>query len=257
MKRHFHGPKHGISTESLSFTEVQVFLKDEIERVVTLLSVETRICSKPTSLCLRIQHWALVSSTRRDMLLCKTKFVQICHHLSTHSSEISRLVQSKLEPRRTEVEDPTQTQLFRCRCCNTNFQLEIKDLGDEGLALVITKWLDLGSGKTPTDSRWSGHLVRVRAAAIGASAEPWSVRLRFEREPGLSQDDLSSQNASYLISKRFMNSMDRWSDTTWILQAGKRLPVSIYSISDRTPFFLTVLSDLYLMLYVWAMFLKS
>lgn len=258
MKRHFYGIKHGISTESLSFTEVQVFLgEDEIERVITLLSVEARICSKPTSLCLRIQHWALISSTNRDMLLSKTGFVQICDHLSTHSSEISRLVQSILEPRRPEVEDQIRTELFRCRRCNTNFQLEIKDLGDEGLALVITKWLDLGSGSTPTDSRWSRHLFRLRAATIGASAEAWGVRLRFESEPGPSQDDLSRENASYLISKRFMNSMDHWSDTTWILQAGKRLPMSIYSILDRSFFFLNVLSNLYLMLYMWVMFFRS
>jgi hypothetical protein len=50
MKRHHHGPAHGISTESLSFTVVQVPRdEDEAERLTTLSSVEARIRPEPVS----------------------------------------------------------------------------------------------------------------------------------------------------------------------------------------------------------------
>lgn len=47
MKRHHHSPGHRISTESLSFIEVQVSDDDEdgAEPVTSLLSVEARICA--------------------------------------------------------------------------------------------------------------------------------------------------------------------------------------------------------------------
>jgi hypothetical protein len=54
MRRHYYGPQYGVSLESLSFTEVMCD-----EGRTTLLSVEARICPEPTSLCLRMQHWAV------------------------------------------------------------------------------------------------------------------------------------------------------------------------------------------------------
>lgn len=90
MQRHRYGPGYGISTESLSFAEVQVSVnKDEDELVTTLLSMEMRVCSEPMGLCLQIQHWALPSSTRRNIMLSKTKFGIICDHITTRCPEIS------------------------------------------------------------------------------------------------------------------------------------------------------------------------
>lgn len=256
MQRHHHGPGHGISTESLSFTEAQVSRdEDEAERVTTLLSVEARICPEPISLCLRIQHWALISSTKRDMIRSKTEFVMICDHITARSSESSQLIESKLKPRRTEYEYQAGPDVSKCRFCNTDFQIEIKDFGDEGLALVVTKWLDLGSGLTPMDTRWRVHLARDSDAEIGALGEVGDVRLRFESERGLSQDALSCQNASYLSAKRFMSAMDRWNDCTWFLQAGKRMPFSYHL--NRTFFLVLVVANLPLIPYAWWMFFRG
>ena len=95
MKRHDHGP----------FTEVQVSdNNDDVERVTTLLSVEARICPQPISLCLQIQQWALLTSTKRDKTLSETRFEMIYDQMHTRSSEISRLIESTLGPNRTEFE---------------------------------------------------------------------------------------------------------------------------------------------------------
>jgi hypothetical protein len=127
--------------------------------------------------------------------------------------------------------------------------LEIKKIADKDLALVITTWLDLGSGSTPMGTRWRVHLARDKAAEIGKSGEAGDIRLRFEGEPGLWQDTLSCQNAPYLIAKRFMGARDRWENRTWILQAGKRLP-SYHS--DRIFFPALFLAALpYIILAAW------
>lgn len=258
MKRYHYGPGHGISTESLLFTEVQVSGdQDEAERVTTLLSVEARICPRPISLCLRIQQWASVRSTNRNKVLRKTKFVKICEHLSAHSSEISRLIQSRLDSHHRKVNCQICPEVLKCQDCNTDFQIEIKDFADQGLALVVTKWLDLGSGLTPMDARWTVHIGSGKAAELGTLGTAGDVRLRFESETGLSQDTLSCQNASYLKSKRFKSAMYRWNYNTCILQAGKRLPLSSGLYSDRAFYTFIVLSQLYTVLYVWAVFFRK
>jgi hypothetical protein len=257
MKRHYHGPGHGISTESLSFTEVQVSSdEDKVERVTTLLSVEARICPEPVSLCLRIQHWAMVSSTKSDKILSKTNFVTICDHLTAYSSTISRLIQSRLDARHTELNPRVRQDIRRCRYCYTDFQLEIEEVGDEALALVITKWLDLGSGLTPVDTKWRSHLARATRAEVSQLVEAGTIRLRFEEQPGLSQDAISCQNASYLTAERFRSAMDRWDYKTWILQGGQRLSFLLFLYSHRKFFLALLAADLCLILGWREIFFK-
>lgn len=252
MRRHYYGPGHGIPTESLSFTEVQVHIdEDKPEQVTTLLSVEARICLEPTSLSLRIQQWALIDSAKRDLMLLKTKFVMVCDHVTTRSAEISRLIESKLKRHHTESVCRLDSEVLKCRYCNIDFQVQIKEVGNEGTALVITKWLDLGPGLTPMDTTWRVHLARDRDAEIGKSRKAGAIRLRFESEPGLSQNSLSHQNASYLIEKRFKGAMDHWYDRTWILQAGKRLP---FYTPGRIFFLAILVADLSLVLAAWCFF---
>ena len=59
------------------------------------------------------------------------------------------------------------------------------------------------------DTRWRVHIARDKAAEIGKLGEAGDVRLRFESEPGPSQDSLSCQNATYLIAERINGAMDR------------------------------------------------
>jgi hypothetical protein len=129
----------------------------------------------------------------------------------------------------TEFECRVSPDVLECRYCNMDFQVEIKKVGDEELALVITKWLDLGSGLTPMDPMWRAHLGSHRAAERAKVGEAGVIRLRFESEPGPSLDSLSRQNALYLNGKRFMGAMDRLYHRTWILQGSKRLLSFCYS----------------------------
>ena len=223
MKRHRHGPEHGISTDSLSYVEVHVLgKKKDPRRMTTLMSVEALVSLKTTSLCLRVQQWVFLRTNDREKLVAPMRSVAICDHLQS-SMAISELGICELGSRYTSIKSPISTSIKKCRRCNTDFQIEIRALGDEGLALVTSKWLDLGSGLTPTDIKWNYYRYEDRSSIIDASVVPGDVRLLFESEPGLSQDSLSSQNASYLSRDRFMKVMDSRHSRKWTLQAGKRI----------------------------------
>jgi len=100
-----------------------------------------------------------------------------------------------LKGRRTQLNYRRDPDVLKCRYFNKDFQVEIKEIGSKGLALLISRWLDLGSGLTPMDTKWRVHLARDKAAEVGKLGEAEDMRLRFKSESDLSQDSLSRQNA--------------------------------------------------------------
>ncbi|KAG6986568.1 hypothetical protein G7Y79_00077g099600 [Physcia stellaris] len=252
MKRYRHGPLHGISTNSLAYVEVHVSDREQgAEQLTTLLSVEAQIRPEPASLHLRVQQWATVKSRHLPRLLSAIEFARICDHLINLNGDITRLIEKVWTSHGTEVRSdrPATSAILQCRECMLDYQVQLKMLGDEGLALVITKWLDLGAGLTPTDIKW--HYFRVDDRRRAIPATPGAARRRFEGEPGLSQDELSARNAGYLIDKRYMKVMDRWGDKTWILQGGQRLPF-IEHLKRRSDLVLLVFAVCFLLpLHFW------
>ncbi len=150
------------------------------------------------------------------MMLSKTKFGMICDHITARSPKLNRPIQSKWETHHTDLDVRVDSNVFKCRYCNTDFQVEVEEVGGQGPASIITKWLDLGSGWTPMDIRWKVHVARDKAAGIGKLGEAGDIRWRFESEPGPSRDALSCRKAWYLTVSRSMSAMDRWEDRTWI-----------------------------------------
>lgn len=86
MERHYFGARHGIAADSLSFAEVVESGENGMRGpLTTLLSVEVRVCAEPSRLCLRIQHWVIFRTRRRDSVLRKLECVTICNHLRLHN----------------------------------------------------------------------------------------------------------------------------------------------------------------------------
>ena len=237
MKRFHYGPDHGISTESLSYIEVRFF---EERAVTTLLSVEPRICCSSVNnndtLCLRIQNWALVGNTPSpEEFVSKIGFIWLCTHLSIRDSNISQFVKKELDAYYNSSEhgipssSSSSPNVFKCRMCSIDYQLEIRQCGNEGPALVITKWLDLGTGNIPMANEWKRHLGTSPIPENGLCLESAGdiVSLfdnNMTNSPGLSLDSLTHRNESYLVGRRFMDVMDWWDQKTWILQGEDRLP---------------------------------
>ena len=252
MKRYRHGPLHGISTNSLAYVEVHVSDKElGVEQMTTLLSVEVRILSEPASFHLRVQQWATIKSRDPARLLSAIKFVTICDHLINLNGDITRLIENFLASHGTKVtyDHPATSEILQCRECMIDYRLQVTMLSNQGLALVVTKWLDLGAGLTPADIKW--HYFRVDFRKRAVPETPGAVRLRFEGEPGMSQEELTARNATYLFDKQYMKVMDYWGDKTWILQGGERLPF-IEHVKRRSDFiFLVVSVSLLAMLHFW------
>ena len=60
MERHRLRAHYGLSTDSLSFVEIEEPTEgDARQRLTTLLSVDARVCANPERLCLRIQNCAV------------------------------------------------------------------------------------------------------------------------------------------------------------------------------------------------------
>ncbi|KAK2797235.1 hypothetical protein FQN51_008758 [Onygenales sp. PD_10] len=221
MKRYYNGPPHGLSTESLSFTQVEFSATNSI---TTLSSVEGRICQGP-SLCMRFQNWALFNAATLDEFLSQIDFIFICGHdtMTWHLSYFAPLFAAALEgPRTDENGMRIDPEIHRCSRCGVEYQIEVMNYGDLGLALVITKWLDLGPGLRPTDAEWNGLFDR-QIKQLPAGKSVGDTRSLFEREPGLSLESLTWKNKSCLLTESYKKSMDQLDNRTWILQ-GPRGP---------------------------------
>ena len=226
MLRHYLGPGYGISTNELSFIQVSESGESELRgQITTLFSVEARVCREPARLCLRIQNWVVLHTRILDLALERSKCVWVCLHLRAEKGEMFQLIESSLDENSTRLERLRAPKRHRCRRCNFVFQLEVSDTVCDSLAIVITKWLDLGSGLTPMDPKW-----RILASAFQDGdnrseqvIEAEKCRVDFEKEEGMMQQALTLRNASYLSGQRYKHTMNNWFHGEWILQAGQRI----------------------------------
>jgi hypothetical protein len=126
------------------------------------MSFAARVVSK--SLYLRTQHWILLPSKRPLELPTSFHWWKLCYHVRTIQGagpEKYPLVQS-LQNRFCEYQQfgtdaMHWTHLEQCIMCRTEFQIDIKDIGHRGTAVVITVWQDFGEVLTPFELTWGSH----------------------------------------------------------------------------------------------------
>lgn len=56
---------------------------------------------------------------------------------------------------------PTCSGLFQCDVCPTEFQIDVKNFLKNGVALILTRWLDLGEGRNLSDPRYASHVSHI------------------------------------------------------------------------------------------------
>lgn len=225
MRRFYHGPRYGITTDSLFHSEVRVnrladfavqsasqgmteerFLNEHMTSVV---SFEARVCPCPTpSLCLRIQGLAVVKRQNGPVLLPERSIVWICGHIGTYQSDFSDLVKAHIDAYSSGA--VKAADFGRCRKCNTAYHLELRELGTHDLGLIITRWIDLGPCLTPKDPRWRSHLLTESHLEVDAQDLVADPRLRFEQglvdqrsKNALSDEELFLRNLSFLEDRRY------------------------------------------------------
>jgi hypothetical protein len=48
--------------------------------------------------------------------------------------------------------------IMQCKYCLTEFRIDFKSFGGRGNAMFITRWQDLGEGRSPLDHKWQSHV---------------------------------------------------------------------------------------------------
>ncbi|PIG84241.1 F-box domain protein [Aspergillus arachidicola] len=206
-----------VCSDSLAYVEIQLLQNS----ITTLVSFDVQIV-RASSLCLRIQTWILAKELPSKLVEEKW----ICVHISMGDPHILEIVRAAWDsamessPGRRPVLDT-----YRCVACRLDYQIDATTCGTAGIALIVTKWLDLGPGLDPTDVRWTRHLIGSLSLRMQEMATLNSdVRSQFERETVFPLDDLTGRNRSLLEDRGYVRKTDWWYNGCWILQANKRLP---------------------------------
>ena len=227
MKRFFHGPQFGISTKSLSYTCVQVGLGEPLERPI-LSSTDAQIGGSPPGLILRTQRIIYVPANRRYLLYANKniyrrsrKFYSICSPICGHVSgrKVADLSNSIVRAHRDGKRAPFF--ISSCAWCHTDFRIEVCS-HKSYLALVTTKWTDLGAGPTPDSPKWALHSNKAKRIFFEDSIRKprnyrKSARALFQTTSSLSMTALRSRNFSYLENQRYKKIMHKGFEGFWEL----------------------------------------
>lgn len=228
MRRFYHGPQFGIDTEAIWYTEVRHYPEESASPEKTsLFSIDAQICCEPPGLVLRAQEILFVSSQKRYLMYClpstrRKKWAEppsamfICLHV--RRKELASLINPIVRAYRAGEKAPMST--YTCGRCDTDFRIEICEY-DTQLALIITRWFNLGDGLSPYDPRWKRHAEsadrvhtgKVRPSPCDGKTSP---QVCFENASLRPLEALRSCNLSYLKDQRYKKVMYKtWTRGLW------------------------------------------
>ncbi|KAF3384694.1 hypothetical protein F1880_002085 [Penicillium rolfsii] len=169
MRRFYYGPRAGINTDSLSYTQIKQFSSGTI----SLFSQDAEIYPKLPGLHLRIQD---ITVTRFVKSLLRRQVASLTHN---------------------------------CGLCNTDSEIEIVGF-DSQVALIMTRWTNLGPGLTQEDPLWNTHSYWPFSSRERLDHPPHptsfcSPRLCFEKTISCSYEKLQSRNLGYLKDQQYKN----------------------------------------------------
>ncbi|TEY84098.1 hypothetical protein BOTCAL_0021g00200 [Botryotinia calthae] len=197
-KQHRSGIDIGFPLEAFRHVEIKY---NRRTRRTTLISADARFAAK--ELLLRSQTWILLPRSQKDRIVEELArhqmLIKFCRHSESESLGVivSELVRSKL----------SHTPTFQCSCCWTDFVVRLKHCGERGIAVIITRWIDLGAGLDPENSKWHYHIRRRKGQRHKYC--PVDIQKAFEDQEGLSMDELTSGNQMKLFWET-KNQMSIW-----------------------------------------------
>jgi hypothetical protein len=121
----------------------------------------------------RIVHGSMIVREQKIVMvpLAKPSLTQgiqrvtVCPHISLIWNQESRGLHDIVKRVKSlrwdvpRIEWNCQGLVTRCPHCPTEFSLEFEQFGEKAEALFVTKWLDLGQGRSPMDYKWQSHLT--------------------------------------------------------------------------------------------------
>ena len=220
MRRFYHGPRCGITTELLSHVEIK-----EYPNLTTLYSIEAQVCTEPVGLYLRTQDIMLVKDQRVNLFEQSITSILPSHNFTICPHICSPDVESLVEPLLlAHIEGISFSQLDgTCATCNTDCHFEIREHCGY-VALIVTRWINLGPGLNPDYPLWRIHSNEPWHIG-GPDLEPdmaWSPRISYEGASGdWSREALLLRNLSYFDNERYKSLMKIGPWSTWVLLSPK------------------------------------
>ena len=163
------------------------------------------------SLILRIQYVLLIPP-HRTLQIPRWSPMSICPHIEIMELNNRMLedIQCKVKHNHSLRHCSKEFGLKQCYRCTTEYQLHLRERGQFGSVIVITKWLDLGEGRLRTDFKWRSHFINTKRPAINTYIPKLgSIRNSFEQdEPGGYQPFLGIPSVDELCR-----------DSRWVLGA--------------------------------------
>ena len=219
MARHRNGPKYGISMSSLSFTEIKW---RKMYKVWTLLSVEPRIIDN--ELFLRVQHWIAFDQDDQPTFE-RTRGPSICSHINKYAGKYEGkdtgyttidLLQCQIQHVGGRASCPTCSALYRCIDCAVEFESDAIHLEDRKVAVIITKWLNLGNGDSPTNPNWRRHLYPpFEGLPVVTARDSLGPRSIFEGHMGRTQETATRESASLFCGEAFRKKLRQIATDVW------------------------------------------
>jgi hypothetical protein len=218
MARDRDGPNRGIPMSLLSFTEIR---RQKRYKVWTLLNVEPRIIDN--ELFLRVQQWIIFDQDDQTTFekLCGPS---ICSHITKFRGKYAGsttldLLQCQIQHIGGRASCPTCSVLYRCIDCAVEFESDAIHLEDRKLAVIITKWLNVGNGDSPASPHWRRHLYPPFEGLPVATAKDWlGSRSIFEGHIGRPQETATRENASLFCGESFRQKLHQVYTDVWIDQ---------------------------------------
>lgn len=211
MRRFRYGTEWGINNNSLSYTQVRCYshplqlqscsIRKIYPDIPTLYSIQAQPCREPLGLYIRMQDILLFEAWEDSIIfpdLNPVRFYEICKHISLTSMmfDLNNLRSSQ------------EFQLtYTCPRCNTYCVFEILDQPSSKVALIMTRWVNLGRGVEADDPLWKIHIFQAydtaRVDPLPRRLMVSSPRLCFEVQSPESFEQLKSRNLYFLRESRY------------------------------------------------------
>lgn len=207
MKNHYHGHRYktqDFTVKSLSYLAVENSVLDRA--IATLLSVEGRVCSLEqncSTLVLQTQQWVLFHDKPGiDDMFKRLGWVSICRHKEMGSFNASEVCEVCSTIPSWHCYEP---EILCCSRCSNESQINIRDCGTDGTAVVLTRWLDMGAGLDINEPKWQQKITCDVAECGWETKCSGDLSRLFQdaADPAQREDtDLTDRNQAYLVRKR-------------------------------------------------------
>ncbi|KAH6669476.1 hypothetical protein B0J14DRAFT_672491 [Halenospora varia] len=214
------GMGHGIPLEGFNHLEAN---EDEKDGTSTLCSVDARVINN--EFYTRSQTLLRLPTTNESALIpILFRRIEICSHYSGATK--SRLVEFILthiilgpDKMRFVAIDSPPLDIFSCRECHVDFNVEVVDCEEKGFVVCTTRWMNFGSCHSTTDPKWLSHLLSDcwygHIGFIHVKHEPRSIYALYEGQEGRSLETLARINLRYLFIIRERRCTEKWENLPW------------------------------------------